>query len=148
MDINDIIKLMEAMKASEIDLVELPLEEGKLKLKRHPVNANIWTPPAAVAVATDSAVSTEASEAADTEETLTGSIVTAPVVGIFFAAPSPEAKAFAELGDTVATGDILCIIEAMKLMNEVASTSSGKILEIYAKNGQKVQYGDPLFRIG
>ncbi|NJP39817.1 acetyl-CoA carboxylase biotin carboxyl carrier protein [Oscillospiraceae bacterium HV4-5-C5C] len=76
-----------------------------------------------------------------------GSWVCAPVVGVFFAGGSPEAKPYVKVGDPVKTGDVLCIIEAMKLMNEVNSDVSGTVAEIAVENGQKVEYGQKLMRI-
>lgn len=76
-----------------------------------------------------------------------GSIVKSPIVGTFYASPSPEKPAFVKVGDTVNTGDVVCIIESMKLMNEINSEFSGKVAEIYVENGQIVQYGQKLMRI-
>jgi len=74
-------------------------------------------------------------------------IITAPIVGTFYRAPNPTASPFVEIGDHVEPGTILCIIEAMKLMNEVTSDVSGEVVKIYAENGQPVEYGQPLFAI-
>ncbi len=76
-----------------------------------------------------------------------GTFVTSPFVGTFYRAPSPEAAVFAEVGQTVRKGQVVCIVEAMKLMNEIESESDGKIAEILAKNGDHVEYGQKLFRI-
>lgn len=76
-----------------------------------------------------------------------GTLVTSPTVGVFYAASSPDSKPFVEVGDEVKKGDILCIIEAMKLMNEIPAETDGVIQEICAENGQVVEYGQPLFRI-
>ena len=73
--------------------------------------------------------------------------ITAPMVGVFYAASAPDAKPFVTLGDTVKKGDVLCIIEAMKLMNEITAEQSGTIVELCVGNGQVVEYGHPLFRI-
>jgi acetyl-CoA carboxylase biotin carboxyl carrier protein len=76
-----------------------------------------------------------------------GTFVTSPFVGTFYSAPSPEAAVFAEVGQTVRKGQVVCIVEAMKLMNEIESESDGKIAEILVKNGDHVEYGQKLFRI-
>lgn len=76
-----------------------------------------------------------------------GQVVTSPFVGTFYTAPSPDAPAFAEVGQTVRKGQVLCIIEAMKLMNEIESEIAGKVAEVLAENGQAVEFGQPLFRI-
>ncbi|WP_087686388.1 MULTISPECIES: acetyl-CoA carboxylase biotin carboxyl carrier protein [unclassified Pandoraea] len=77
-----------------------------------------------------------------------GHIVTSPMVGTFYRAPSPGADAFAQVGDSVKEGQTLCIIEAMKLLNEIESDKAGVIKEILVENGQAVEYGQPLFVIG
>lgn len=162
METNEIIKLMEAMSETGIDLLELSVGASQLKLKRHPKSMPFQSADAQTLeyrpVLVDTIASQAEAEPIDpaneygdsvpiSEET-PGAIVTAPVVGIFFSAPSPDAPPFTEVGKEVKNGDVVCIIEAMKLMNEVSSTASGKVLEVYVQNGQKVQYGDPLFRIG
>ena len=73
--------------------------------------------------------------------------MTSPIVGTFYAAPSPDAQPFVRVGDRVKKGQVLCIVEAMKLMNEIESDVDGTISEIYPKNGQPVEYGEPLFAI-
>jgi acetyl-CoA carboxylase biotin carboxyl carrier protein len=74
-------------------------------------------------------------------------IVKSPIVGTFYDAPSPDAEAFVKLGDNVSNGQVLCIVEAMKLMNEIESDGAGEIVKIYVKAGQPVEYGQPLFAI-
>ncbi len=153
MDIKDLLELMRGMKDNHIDFVKLDREDETITLKRHKKAKTITATSIPELTLPMQDVTEETLEvldvqAAEVKEALVGEIVTAPVVGVFFAAPSPESSPFVELGGDVKTGDIVCIIEAMKLMNEVASTASGRVLEIYAKNGEKVQYGDPLFRIG
>lgn len=74
-------------------------------------------------------------------------VITSPIVGTFYRSPSPEADAFAEIGQRVARGKILCIIESMKLMNEIESDVEGEIIEVYPRNGQPVEYGEKLFAI-
>jgi len=73
--------------------------------------------------------------------------VKSPIVGTFYDAPSPDAEAFVKLGDRVSNGQVLCIVEAMKLMNEIESDAAGEIVKIYVKAGQPVEYGQPLFAI-
>jgi len=74
-------------------------------------------------------------------------VITSPIVGTFYRSPSPESDSFAEVGQRVARGKILCIIESMKLMNEIESDVEGEIIEVYPKNGQPVEYGEKLFAI-
>ena len=89
--------------------------------------------------------SAAAPAAASAEEKVEGHIVKSPMVGTFYRSPSPGAKAFVEVGDKVAPGDTLCIIEAMKLLNEIEADHGGTIKEAYVENGQPVEYGEPLF---
>lgn len=74
-------------------------------------------------------------------------IVKSPIVGTFYAAPSPDSPPFVQVGDTVAVGKVLCIVEAMKLMNEIESDAAGKVMHVFAKRDQPVEYGQPLFAI-
>ena len=80
-------------------------------------------------------------------EQVSGNIITSPIVGTFYSSPSPEKPPFVKVGDTVNTGDVVCIIESMKLMNEINSEFSGRVAEIYAKNGEPVEFGQKLMRI-
>jgi acetyl-CoA carboxylase biotin carboxyl carrier protein len=94
--------------------------------------------------ATPAAIATVAAEPVEDE----GHAVKSPMVGTFYRSPSPDAKAFVEVGDTVAVGDTLCIIEAMKLLNEIESDKAGIVKKILVDNGQAIEYGEPLFIIG
>ena len=96
--------------------------------------------PAAVAIA-----SVPAAESAP--EAVSGNIVTSPIIGTFYAAPSPDKPPFVKVGDTVNAGDVVCIIESMKLMNEINCEFSGKVAEIYVNNGDAVEYGQKIMRI-
>ena len=87
-------------------------------------------------------------EAAPEMKTEEGTIVSSPMVGVFYASPAENAEPFVKTGSVVKKGDTLCLIEAMKLMNEITAEEDGKILEIFAANGNIVEYGAPLFRIG
>ncbi len=86
-------------------------------------------------------------EIEEKEEIQEGNIVISPMIGTFYSKPSPTSEAYVELGTTVKKGDVLCIIEAMKLMNEIESEYDGTIVEIFVKDGEPVDYGKPLFRI-
>ena len=106
---------------------------------------NLSVPPAAASVIP---VPAAPAEPVDTGETISRSIqVTSPIVGVFYAAPTESAAPYVALGDRVKKGQTLCIVEAMKLMNEIAAEEEGVIAEICAANGQVVEYGTPLFRI-
>ena len=95
-------------------------------------------PPAAVPVAAPVGAAKEAEDV---------HVITSPIVGTFYRSPSPESDPFAEVGEKVARGKILCIIESMKLMNEIESDVEGEIVAVYARNGQPVEYGEKLFGI-
>ncbi len=157
--------LMEKMAETDLGELELEMEEPKLKLRlkakkplppkppEMPPMGGVMPQPVAVApvaatpaAAAPAAVETEA-PAEEKEPEPKGKLVTAPLVGTFYAAPSPEQAPFVKVGDVVAEGDVVCIIESMKLMNEVQSEHSGKVLEILVENGQGVEYGQPLIRI-
>ena len=83
----------------------------------------------------------------DSSEKKSGNVIKSPLVGTFYAAPSPEAEPYVKVGDTVKKGQVLGLIEAMKLMNEIESDFDGTVAEVYVKNGESVEYGMPLFRI-
>jgi acetyl-CoA carboxylase biotin carboxyl carrier protein len=101
--------------------------------------------PATAAVAGGRPASLPGPAAAEPAEDL--HVITSPIVGTFYRSASPEADPFAEIGQKVARGKILCIIESMKLMNEIESDVEGEIVEVYARNGQPVEYGEKLFAI-
>jgi acetyl-CoA carboxylase biotin carboxyl carrier protein len=145
------------------DIAEFELERGdvKLRVKRGGANAApthvvaMATPvplaasaPVAAAPAAPSAVSAPPAAAPTAEDELAGAhIVKSPIVGTFYESPSPGAPPFVKPGDSVTTGQVLCIVEAMKLMNEIESDNSGTILKCFCVNGQPVEYGQSLFAI-
>ena len=94
---------------------------------------------------TPSSTNTGPEPAADSTEGLF--IIKSPIVGTFYASPSPSAPPFVKVGDTVQVGQVICIIEAMKLMNELEAEQAGQVVRTYAENGQPVEYGQPLFAI-
>lgn len=148
-EVEDIIKFL-----SNTDIVEFELERpnSKLKLKRGIVSSDISivrpTAVAAPGVTTPSFQSKMEEQKTEAKEIIKSDKekqVTSPMVGTFYRAPSPDSKPFAEVGDVVKKGQIVCIVEAMKLMNEIESDHSGKIVSILIENGQPVEYGEPLF---
>ncbi|MBP7402828.1 MAG: acetyl-CoA carboxylase, biotin carboxyl carrier protein [Clostridia bacterium] len=142
MDIHDMKELMLQMRLQGIETLEFEQDGVRLRLVR-PAN----TPePAAAAGAAGAPESTLPGDAPDgMPEDVT--VVCSPVVGIFFAAPSPDSPPFARPGDSVTAGQTLCIVEAMKLMNEVAAPCDGILSDVLCGNGNSVEYGQPLFRI-
>jgi acetyl-CoA carboxylase biotin carboxyl carrier protein len=130
--------------ATEFDLAELELDAcGGVRVVRRAAGAPAFAaaplPPPPVHVAAP------VEKAAKPVEV--GTLITSPFVGTFYRAPSPEAPPFADVGQSVRKGQVVCIVEAMKLMNEIESEFDGKVLEILVKNAEHVEYGQPLFRI-
>ena len=143
MDVEQLMKLID--KVSESDLTGFKYEENGIKLQLNKKENLVMGTTAAVQAVTPEAVKvTGASSkaATDLEEG-----VQAPLVGTFYAAPAEDAEPFIQVGDSVKKGQSVAIIEAMKLMNEIESDFDGIVTEILVKNGQAVEYGQPLFRI-
>jgi len=141
----------------EKDISEFELERGdvKVRIKRTGENLTVSGPaitlphasPAAVAPPTPASVAAASSAAAAPSEEAGLHNVKSPIVGTFFEAPSPGSPPFVKAGDTVEVGTVLCIVEAMKLMNEIESDVAGEILKKLVSNGQPVEYGQALFTI-
>jgi acetyl-CoA carboxylase biotin carboxyl carrier protein len=147
MDAKELKKLLDAMKGSEVS--ELTLETGDYKLTvRRGGEAQAVSQPAASqpAQASPPAPSAEPAQAAASKDSNLVE-VTAPIVGTFYAAPAPDSPDYVKVGDRVQPGAVLCIIEAMKLMNEIEAEVAGTIAEILVKNEDPVEYGQVLFRI-
>lgn len=150
MELNEIkqtaLELMDALKASGLGEVSIETKEIKLKIKaKPPAPAAVVPAPAAQApAAAVAAPAGEAAPAAPAEEDIPGTQVTAPLVGTFYAAPSPDEPPYIEVGQTVKKGDTLFIIEAMKTMNEIESPCDGTVSRILAQSGDMVEYGQAL----
>jgi acetyl-CoA carboxylase biotin carboxyl carrier protein len=150
MDIRKVKKLIELLEESGISEIEIKEGEESVRISRHPAGAvhTIQAPlayapgsaPAAAAPAAAAAALGKAAVAPD-------HAVTAPMVGTFYSAPAPGAKAFVEIGSEVKPGDVLCIIEAMKMMNQIESDTAGRVVSILVKNGDPVEFGQALFVI-
>ena len=137
MEIDNLKKLIELMKDSDVTELQLEKEGEKVRIKREKFLTSVEIPrPSAPG-------SPEASEE-DTQRLVT---VTAPLVGTFYRAPSPDSPSFVEVGDRVSKGQVICIVEAMKLMNEIESEADGVIVKALVDNAQPVEYGEPLFLI-
>ena len=129
-------------------LIEISEGEESVRISRYPQSAPPVAQSFVQAPAPSAAHEPAAAESAESPpEPATGFEVTAPMVGTFYASPSPGAKAFVEIGTVVAEGDTLCIIEAMKMMNQIEAEVSGKIVSILVDNGHPVEFGQPLFVI-
>ncbi|MGL6222165.1 MAG: acetyl-CoA carboxylase biotin carboxyl carrier protein [Steroidobacteraceae bacterium] len=157
MDIRKVKKLIELLDETGVAEIEIKEGEESVRISRHPAGATYammpqhmaYAPaqapvPAAAPVlnAAATAAAEQAQRAAVADQT-----VTAPMVGTFYSASSPGAKPFVDIGSEVKAGDVLCIIEAMKMMNQIESDKSGRVVSVLAKNGDPVEFGQPLFVI-
>ena len=151
MDLRKLKKLIDLVQESGISELEVTEGEEKVRIAKHFVAAAPATYVAQAPLAAPAAVSA-ASPAASAEPATAalpeGSVVKSPMVGTFYRASAPGAKPLIEVGQSVSSGDRLCIIEAMKLMNEIESEFTGVVKAILVENGQPVEYGQPLFVIG
>jgi acetyl-CoA carboxylase biotin carboxyl carrier protein len=149
MDLRKLKKLIDLVQESGIAELEITEGEEKVRIVRGgavSVSSAPATPtvtPAAPAPASAAALPAETSAAGHD-----GHVVKAPMVGTFYRSPSPDAKPFVEVGQSVKAGDTVCIIEAMKLMNEIEADAAGVVKAILVENGQPVEYGQPLFVLG
>ncbi len=144
MSIEKISKLVEIM--NENDLVEIQLEEENLKIKLKKPGCNMIAAPAMMPQ-NMAPIMPSAAPAAAADDTAGLTPVPSPIVGTFYSAPSPDAEAFVSVGDNVSADTVICIVEAMKIMNEVKAEISGTIEKILVKNGEPVEYGQPLFLV-
>jgi acetyl-CoA carboxylase biotin carboxyl carrier protein len=149
MDLRKLKKLIDLVQESGISELEVTEGEEKVRIAKHlPAPAAQATYVAAPAPAAAAPVAA-AAPAAPAEAALPeGHVVKSPMVGSFYRSSSPGGKAFVDVGQAVAIGETLCIIEAMKLMNEIESDAAGVVKAILVENGQPVEYGQPLFIIG
>ncbi len=155
MNLKELKELIEMLKDTDISEVEIERSGVKVRLRKggdvtfHPAMPRMEYPPASiVAPAVPEAMAPAASVEKPAEAAKSSQIkVTSPIVGTFYRSSSPDKPAYVEAGDTVKKGQVLCIIEAMKLMNEIESETSGKIIQILVENGHPVEYGQPLFVI-
>jgi len=151
MDLRKLKKLIDLVEESGISELELTEGEEKVRISRAAQaapQAVQYAAPAAPTAAIPAAAPAAAPAAEEAPEAIQGHVVESPMVGSFYRASSPEASAFVEVGDKVEVGDTLCIIEAMKLLNEIESDKAGVVKKILIENGQPVEYGEPLFVIG
>jgi len=150
MDLRKLKKLIDLVEESGI--AELEITEGEEKVKIVKGGGLSVGPASAVPPAAPAAAPAEPKPAAPAAPAPgappEGHVVKSPMVGTFYRSPSPDAKAFVEVGEAVKEGQTICIIEAMKLMNEIESDASGTVKAILVENGQPVEYGQPLFIIG
>jgi acetyl-CoA carboxylase biotin carboxyl carrier protein len=143
MDIRKVKKLIELLEESGISELEISEGEESVRISRHP-RMGMQQPaamPAPVQIAAPVAVAAPEPKRRDDHT------VTSPMVGTYYASASPGAKPFVDIGSEVKVGTILCIIEAMKMMNQIESDKAGRVTSVLAKNGEPVEFGQPLFTI-
>ena len=144
MEYEKIKQLMDDMGNSKLSSIDIDFPDGtKISMKKNEnAEAAIKT-----VVVENKEVKTEESESTKLSDENTGNIVKSPMVGTFYIKPNPSAEPYVEVGKRVKKGDVLCIVEAMKLMNEIGSEFDGEVAEILVKDGEAVEYAKPLFRI-
>jgi acetyl-CoA carboxylase biotin carboxyl carrier protein len=155
MDIRKVKKLIELLEESGIDELEIREGEESVRISRHskqptyaqPMYAQAPAPAPAPAPVAAAPVAAAAVEAVASAPKTNGQIARSPMVGTFYRTPGPASPAFVEIGQSVKKGDILCIVEAMKMMNHIEAETSGVIESILVENGQPVEYDQPLFTI-
>lgn len=153
MDYKAIQELIKTVSESKLTLVELETEGMKIKLEKKQEVLSVERIPEVVrTIAVEAQAPVMVQPAKVEEQSMQevkkeGVLVTSPIVGTFYGSPSPDAQAFVTIGSKVKKGQVLCIIEAMKLMNEIESEVDGEVAEVLAQNEQMVEYGQPLFRI-
>jgi acetyl-CoA carboxylase biotin carboxyl carrier protein len=150
MDIRKVKKLIELLEQSDVAEIEIHEGEESVRISRHGSGAMpMYMPqamPMAIGAAPAAAPAAKASDEEDLDE-MNGEVVRSPMVGTFYRAPSPGSKPFVEEGQSVKAGDTLCIIEAMKILNQIECEQGGRITRILVENGQPVEYNQPLFVI-
>jgi acetyl-CoA carboxylase biotin carboxyl carrier protein len=158
MDIRKVKKLIELLEESGVSEIEIKEGEESVRISRHPTGVvhafsapPAYAPPghgaAGAAPGTPAGTPATAAPAAAAPAHSPDSAITAPMVGTFYASPAPGAKAFVEIGSEVKPGDVLCIIEAMKMMNQIESDKAGRVVSVLVKNGDPVEFGQTLFII-
>jgi len=149
MDLRKVKKLIELLEESEISEIEIHEGEESVRIARHGsgVTQTIIQGPGQGHAPASAATHAMPSQQVVAQAVESGHIIKAPMVGTFYSSATPEAAPFVEIGQSVNAGDVLCIIEAMKIMNQIESDADGVISRILVENGDPVEYGQPLFVI-
>jgi len=150
MDLRKLKKLIDLVQESGIAELEITEGEEKVRISRagNAVQTAVMTMPQATTMMAASPAAAAAAPAPETPAEPEGHMVKSPMVGTFYRSSAPGAKPFVEIGQSVNAGDTLCIIEAMKLLNEIEADQGGVIKSVLVENGQPVEYGQPLFLVG
>jgi acetyl-CoA carboxylase biotin carboxyl carrier protein len=136
LDLDQLRELIRLLDESNLTEIEVEHDDDRIRVRREPVPV----------VGAAHASPTQTSDVPTAAEE-NGAYVTSPFVGTFYRAPSPENQSFVEVGDSIVPGQVLCIVEAMKLMNEIEAEVAGTVVEVLVEDGKPVEYGDRLFRI-
>ena len=143
LDFEQLRELIRLLDESNLTEIEVEHDDDRIRVRRDPaVVVGAVTSSVAPAATVSKAPATEPAPAEEN-----GVYVTSPFVGTFYRSPSPDAEAFVEVGDEIAAGQVLCIVEAMKLMNEIEAEVAGTVVEVLVENGKPVEFGDKLFRV-
>jgi len=147
MNLKEIREILELLKGSDVSEFELGRGDTVLKLRRGPANVPVLPPPAPNAMAAPARTAEEPPPPAPVPPKPTYKEILSPIVGTFYRAPAPDAAPFVEVGTRVVKGQVLCIVEAMKIMNQIESDTTGTIAAIIVENAQPVAYGQALFHV-
>ena len=146
MDLRKLKTLIDLVSESNISELEITEADGKVRIvKADPARAAMMQPMAMLPAAALAAAPPSSLAATPAEPEESGHVVKSPMVGTFYRAANPGSKPFAEVGDAIKEGDPICIVEAMKIMNEIEADKSGTVTRVFCENGQAVEYGQPLF---
>jgi acetyl-CoA carboxylase biotin carboxyl carrier protein len=140
MELEDLKDLIELLKETDITEIQIEKDGTKVKIKKEKILSSIE-------MSVHKSKAFQEKIVAETEEAQRLVTITSPIVGTFYRSPTPEAAHFVEVGIKVTKGQVLCIVEAMKLMNEIESDVDGVVVKVLVENGQPVEYGEPLFLI-
>ena len=138
LDLEQLRELIRLLDEANLTEIEVEHDDDRIRVRRDPAAIVAAVPPP-VAPTAEGAAAVAADEI--------GVYVTSPFVGTFYRSPSPDSDPFVEVGDEIVVGQVLCIVEAMKLMNEIEAETAGTVIEVLVENGKPVEYGDKLFRI-
>jgi len=147
LDLAEIRRLVKLMKTNDLAEVEIELEGKRVRVVRAGHAAPVVTVASPMVVGAAPAQAASAAAAPDAAPARVGTEIPCPMVGTFYRAPSPDAAPFVEVGDRIGKETVVCIIEAMKVMNEIKAEIEGEILEILVQNGEPVEFGQPLFLV-
>lgn len=151
MEIDDIKRLVELMEEKGVVELEMDDRKGKIRLVRENHRAATAVPmaslPPPVTLISQVAVEAQPQGQAGSLVAATDTVISSPMVGTFYRASNPEAKPYIEVGSVVQKGDVVCIIEAMKMMNEIQAEVSGRVRKVLVENSQPIEYGQPLFAL-